>query len=312
MRLLLAVLVSLSALAQESNRIDLVGAEIFGVDTAHSHLGFTIGFLGMTKVHGIFRAYRASILYDDAHPERSSVTVIIDPASIDTGEEERDKDLQGEAFFDVAKHPKIVFRSTSIAHTRGDEYVMRGELTMKGVTRAIEIPMKRTVRRGADPAWGNIRIGGAGKTTLRRKDFNITGTKFWGEMVLSDEVTVEIDLLGNRPNYDRWNLEPAAQALWTSEAAPAQYRELPAGQLNIVIQRFMQRHRFADALELLAIAREAFPAEPGFSARAGEAYASLGQREDAVRMYERALELLPDYPEALEMLGRLRSHAVAR
>src|SRR6185436_8834463 len=238
--------------------------------------------------------------------------VIIDPASIDTGEESRDKDLQGELFFDSAKHPKIVFRSTSIAHVRGDDYLMRGELTMKGVTRAIEIPMTRTVRRGADSAWGNIRIGGAGRTTLRRKDFNITGTKFWGDAVLSDEVTVEIDLLGNRPNYDRWSLEPAAQALWESAAAPAKYRGLPAGQLNIVIQRLMQRRRFADALELLAIARDAFPAEPGFYARSGEAYASLGQRDEAVRMYGKALELRADYAEAMEMLGRLRGHAVTR
>src|SRR6185436_4080952 len=134
-------------------RIDLIGAEIFSIDRAHSILGFTIGFLGMSKVRGAFNDYGATILYDDVHPERSSVTLVIDPKSIDTANEGRDKDLQGEKFFDVAKYPNIRFQSTSIEPKGKDRWLVHGDLTIKGKTKSIAIPMQRTAPRGPDKAW---------------------------------------------------------------------------------------------------------------------------------------------------------------
>ena len=288
---LLAVLLTFPLVAQEPARIDLIGAEIFSVDRAHSYFGFSIGFLGMTKVRGTFNDYAATILYDDKHPERSSVTVSIDAASIDTGNEGRDRDLKAEPFFDVANHPRIRFRSTSIEHKRGDEYIVHGQLTMKGVTRAVDIPMTRTVPRTADKGWGNIRIGGAGKTTVRRKDFGVNGNAFWSEAI-SDDVLIEMDLLGNRFNYDRWNFQSEDK---TSKADRA-----------LAINRLMQHRQVAEALELLGAAIEAYPNEAGFYARSGEAYAALGKREEAIRMYEKALTISPEGTEALEMLRRLR------
>src|ERR1700730_976135 len=92
-------------------RIALIGAEPFGVDTAHSYLGFSIEFLGITHVRGTFKSYSAWILYDEKDPTKSSATVSIDPASIDTGSEFRDKDLKSARFFDVEKHPRIVFQT---------------------------------------------------------------------------------------------------------------------------------------------------------------------------------------------------------
>ena len=323
---LLAVLLTFPLIAQEPARIDLIGAEIFSVDRAHSYFGFSIGFLGMTKVRGTFNDYAATILYDDKHPERSSVTVSIDAASIDTGNEGRDRDLKAEPFFDVANHPRIRFRSTSIEHKRGDEYIVHGELTMKGVTRAVDIPMTRTVPRTADKGWGNIRIGGAGKTTVRRKDFGVNGTAFWSEAI-SDDVLIEIDLLGNRFNYDRFGFDSREKpsigevVFKTADAnggaaAAAQFRELRRdkpndynfgpGQIGVAISRLMQHRRIADALELLNAAVEAYPNESGFYARSGEAYATLGKREEAIRMYEKVLTISPEGTEALEMLRRLR------
>ena len=81
--------------------IAMIHAEPFDVDEAHSYLGFTIGFLGMTKVRGSFKKYDAWVVYDDKDPARSSATVIIDVDSIDTGLEFRDKDLKSPNFFDV-------------------------------------------------------------------------------------------------------------------------------------------------------------------------------------------------------------------
>lgn len=324
--LVLAVALAFSVHAQETARIDMIGAEIFGIDRSHSHLGFTIGFLGMTRVRGTFNDFSATILYDDVHPERSSVTFSIDPATIDTHNEGRDRDLQGDAWFASAKHPRIFFTSTKIEPKGKDRYLVHGELTMKGVTRTIAVPMVRTVPRGPDKGWGNIRIGGTGAVTINRRDFGIDGPEFWSKS-LTDEVQIEIDLLGNRPNYDRWNFqskdkpsigEVLQKTVETSggAAAAAQFRELRAqkandynfapGQLGTLILRLMQHRKVQDALALLHAATEAYPEEAGFHARTGEAYAALGDRANAIKAYEKAQALNPNGTEAREMLRRLR------
>ncbi len=304
----------------------MIDAEIFGIDRSHSYLGFSIGFLGMSKVHGTFNDYTATILYDDAKPERSSVTVVIEAKSIDTHGEMRDRDLQGAAWFDTEKFPQIVFQSTGIERKGGERYAVHGNLTMKGVTKAVTIPMTRTVPRTPDAAWGNIRIGGTGAVTIGRHDFGIDGPEFWGK-ALTDTVDIEIDLLGNRPNYDKWNFQSKDKPsigevlLKTVEsgggaAAATQFRELRAQkpddynfapqQLGTLILRLMQHRKIDDALALLEAAVEAYPEEAGFRARMGEAYATLGDRPRAIAAYEKAQALNPNGTEAKEMLRRLK------
>jgi polyisoprenoid-binding protein YceI len=313
-------------------RIELIGAEIFSIDRAHSQLGFTVGFLGMTKVRGTFNDYAATILYDDVHPERSSVTVAIDVASIDTHNAGRDKDLQGESWFDAAHHPQIVFQSSRIEKKAKDRYVVHGTLNIKGIARELAIPMTRTVARTPDKAWGNIRIGGAGETTIKRADFNISGPEFWSK-ALSDDIAIDLDILGSRPNYDRWGFprteKPGIGELLSKtvaasggEAAAAQVRQLKqekpndydfgSPQFGIVINRLMQRRKLQDALALLKAGSELILDEAGFRARSGEAYAALGDRDAAIREYELALKLNPDGTEAKEMLRRLASVSGAR
>jgi polyisoprenoid-binding protein YceI len=307
-------------------RIPMIEAEIFGIDRSHSVLDFTIGFMGLTKVRGTFNNFTATILFDEVKPERSSVTLSIDAASIDTNSEWRDKDLQGAPWFDVAKHPKIVFQSKRIERKGENRYVVHGDLTIKGVTRAIAIPMTHSVPRGPDPGWGNIRIGGTGAVTLNRRELGIEGPEFWSK-ALADTVDVEIDLLGNRPNYERRGFPPGdkppvgellAKTIETDggAAAAAQFKLLRAekadeyrfgpGQLQVLIQRLMQHRKIDDALALLAVATEAYPEEPEFYARSGEAHAARGDRAKAIAAYEKAQALDPEGTEAKEMLRRLR------
>lgn len=307
-------------------RIDLIGAEIFSIDRSHSQLSFTVGFLGMTKVRGTFNDYAATILYDDAHPERSSATVTIDVASIDTNNPGRDKDLQAEAWFDAAHHPQIVFQSTTIEKKAKDHYLVHGTLNIKGVAHEITIPMTRTVPRAPDKAWGNVRIGGAGTTTVNRIDYGLTGPEFWGK-ALSNDISIDLDILGNRPNYERWSFprtekpgigELLSKTLAESggEAAAAQARQLKqekpndydfgGPQIGINVNRLMQRRKLQDALALLKVGIELYPEEPGFHARSGEAYAALGDRDAAIREYELSQKLNPDGTESKEMLRRLK------
>ena len=325
-RIFLALALFAAITQAQDTRIALIDAEIFGVDRSHSHLGFTIPFLGMSGVRGTFNDYTATILYDDVKPERSSVTLVIEAKSIDTHGEMRDRDLQGEQWFDSEKHPQIVFQSTRIERKGGEKYVVHGNLTMKGVTKALSIPMTRTVPRTPDAGWGNIRIGGTGAVTINRRDFGVEGPEFWSK-ALGDTVAIEIDLLGTRPNYDRWGFqskdkpsigEVLAKTVETSggAAAAAQFRELRAqkpdeynfgpGQVNTLILRLMQHRKTDDALALLSAAVEAYPEESGFHARMGEAYAAKGDKPRAIAAYEKAQAINPMGTEAKEMLRRLK------
>ena len=310
----------------EWGRIELVGAELFGVDAAHSSVGFTIGVLGLTKVRGTFKSYTAAILYDEKDPTRSSATVVFDPASIDTGNEMRDKDLKGPRFFDVEKHPRMIFQSRSIERTGKDAYVVRGTLEIHGVRRDVALPMTQTVPRMPDTAWGNMRIGGAGAVKIKRADCGISGGEFWGGKVLSDEVEVEIAILGSRFNFDRFGFNSRGkpsigEAMWETlaakgvEAAVAQYRELKekrsndynfeVDQVSIVGSRLLQHRRLREALQVFQLAAAEAPEEPVLQAHLGETRAALGDREDALAAYRRALALAPQNPEAIEMLRRL-------
>jgi tetratricopeptide (TPR) repeat protein len=202
---------------------------------------------------------------------------------------------------------------------------VHGNLTIKGIPKAVAIPMTRTVKRMPDAGWGNVRIGGTGAVTISRHELGIDGPEFWGK-ALSDDVAIELDILGNRPNYDRWSFPskdkpPVGETLAkTAEAsggaaAAAQFRELRAQkpddytfgpqQLATLILRLMQHRKIEDALELLKVAVETYPEEAGFHARMGEAYATLGDKPRAIAAYEKAQSLNAGGTEAKEMLRRL-------
>jgi polyisoprenoid-binding protein YceI len=308
-------------------RIEAIGAEPFNVDTIHSNLGFTVGFMGLSKVRGSFRTYSAWILYDERDPTKTSATIFIDPASIDTGFEGRDKDLKDPRFFDVAKFPRILFQTKSVERSGPNRYVVHGTLEIKGIQKPVDLPMTQSVPRGPDPAWGNIRIGGVGAVTLKRKDFDILGDKFWGEKVIGDDVDVDIDLLAIRSNHDLWGYQakekPSAGAevwkAWQSsgtDAALAKWSELKTSQpndydfapfgLTVVGLRLQQRGRLADAMRFYETALAAGPKDPTtLIARMAEIKAAQGDREGAIAGYKKLLEANPNSAEAMEMLRRL-------
>ena len=316
--------------APEWGRIELIGAELFGVDPSHSYVGFTIGFLGLTKVRGNFKSYTMAILYDEKDPTRSSVTVVFDPASINTGSEMRDKDLKGPRFFDVEKFPRMIFRSQSIERTGNDAYVVHGTLEMHGVRRDLSIPMTQTVPRMPDSAWGNMRVGVTGVVKLKRTDYGINGSEFWGNKTLSDEVDIEVNILGNRFNFDKWSFDShekpsVGAAMWEAlaakgvEGALSRYKELKekspndynfeADQVALVGNRLLQHRLLREALEVFRLAAAESPKEAVLHARIGETCAAMGDRGAALAAYRKALELAPQNPEAIEMVRRLETPA---
>jgi len=150
----------------------LMAAE-YKIDTEgqHAFIQFRIQHLGYSWLYGRFNEFDGSFTYDEENPNKSKVNVTIDMDSIDSNHAERDKHLRGEDFFHVSKYPEARFVSTSFEDHGDGTATLKGDLTIKDVTRNVTIDVKH-VGHGEDP-WGGYRRGFAGTTTIKLKDFNI-------------------------------------------------------------------------------------------------------------------------------------------
>jgi polyisoprenoid-binding protein YceI len=182
-------------------------AEKFSVDADHSKVGFSVTLIGVTEVEGRFSAFSGTIMYDEADLTKSSVTAIIKSPSIETGSSFRDKDLKGATFFDTDKFPTIRFQSTAI-RKQGNDYLMIGTLTIKGVSKEISAPLVWRQHKMPDP-WKNLRIAFDSRLKLNRKDFGVTGPKFWNEGI-ADTIDIDLRITAEIPNFDLWGF-PAAE-----------------------------------------------------------------------------------------------------
>ncbi len=148
-------------------------AEEYVIDTkkAHAFIQFKISHLGYSWIYGRFNTFEGSFTYDEANPSISKVEIKIDTASVDTNFAERDKHLRGDEFFDVEKFPSATFKSTSY-ETNGDgKATLKGDFTLHGVTRPIEIQV-REIGSGKDP-WGGFRRGFEGSVKFLMKDYGM-------------------------------------------------------------------------------------------------------------------------------------------
>ncbi|MBK8906999.1 MAG: YceI family protein [Rhodospirillales bacterium] len=148
-------------------------ADTYIIDTMkqHAFVEFRIKHLGYSWMYGRFNDFEGQFSLDPEQPANSSVRVEIDTASIDTNNAERDKHLRSKDFLNVEEHPKATFVSTSIEPTGDKTAVIKGDLTLNGVTKPVEIQTEE-IGQGKDP-WGGYRAGFLGTTTITLADFDI-------------------------------------------------------------------------------------------------------------------------------------------
>jgi polyisoprenoid-binding protein YceI len=164
------------------------------IDPAHSRIGFVARHAMVTKVRGSFQEFTATAELDFADPSRSTASVEISAASIDTGQPQRDEHLRTNDFFDVPSFPTWTFTSTSVEAKGGDDLVLHGDLTVKGTTRPVSIEFEHTGT--ATDVYGNLRAGFEGRATINRKDFGVV----WnapleaGGVLVSDKIVLELDV----------------------------------------------------------------------------------------------------------------------
>jgi polyisoprenoid-binding protein YceI len=147
---------------------------------------------------GKFQDFSGTIKVDRAKPEASSVEFTIQAASIFTADAKRDAHLKSPDFFDVPTHPTIMFKSTSVKPNGKDSWLVTGDLTMRGVTKRVTLPVS-FLGEGKDP-WGNEKMGFETSTTLDRKEFGINWNKSLdqGGVVVGDEVKVQVSVEANK------------------------------------------------------------------------------------------------------------------
>lgn len=166
---------------------------VWTFDPAHTSIGFTVKHLMAAKVRGSFKSFSGTISQGDAAPS-TSVTVSIDPSSIDTGAEDRDNHLRSADFFDAENHPVMTFKGSTFEKVSETKYKLTGDLTMRGNTKPVVLDV---AYRGkiTDPR-GNTRIGLKGTTTIDRFEFGTVWDKMIeeGGLIVGREVEVTIKL----------------------------------------------------------------------------------------------------------------------
>jgi polyisoprenoid-binding protein YceI len=165
----------------------------FQVDKTHSEVDFQVRHL-ITKVRGRFTDYSGTIEFDQENPARSKVNVTIQAASIDTAEAKRDAHLRSDDFFAAETFPTLTFTSTKITPRKGNLYDVEGDLTVRGITKRVVLPVTH-LGMAKDP-WGNEKLAFEAETTIDRKDFGLTWNAALetGGFLVGDEVKVSLQI----------------------------------------------------------------------------------------------------------------------
>jgi len=164
------------------------------IDPSHSLVEFSVRHMMVATVKGRFRSFRGTIRLDEANPENSSVEAVIDAASIDTNDEQRDAHLRSDDFLNVEKFPHITFRSKRVEMLGQDRARVIGDLTIRDVTREVALEVEY-LGRTRDP-WGKERIGFSAHTTINRHDFGVRWNAVLeaGGVVVADTVRINLEI----------------------------------------------------------------------------------------------------------------------
>jgi polyisoprenoid-binding protein YceI len=163
----------------------------YNIDPSHSNVGFEVRHMGIATVRGKFKTFTGTV---EAIGSELKLTGSVDAASIDTGDEQRDGHLQSPEFFDSAQYPEITFTSTGAADAGDGKIKLTGDITIKGVTKAIEL-VGEIGENGQDP-WGNERVGFEVEGKIDRREFGLTWNQTLpnGNFLVANEVKLVISV----------------------------------------------------------------------------------------------------------------------
>ena len=170
-------------------------AQNWKLDKAHTKIQFVTKYLVIADVEGDFKLFDGTFTSSKADWSDLKADVSLDVSSISTENEMRDKHLKSDDFFNAEKFPMIIFKSKSVKMLGNNKYVLIGDLTIRDVTKTVEIPV---VYGGtvSDP-WGNVKAGFKATGSIDRKDYGLkySNAAKTGEAVVGDIVHFTIDIV---------------------------------------------------------------------------------------------------------------------
>ena len=165
-------------------------------EPGHTAAMFRARHMMVTYVRGHFKNVSGSLVFDPENPTQSSADVAIDAAAIWTGQPQRDAHLRSADFLDVENHPRITFKGTQVEVAGARDYILRGALTIRGVSREVELNVSY-LGQWLTPWWEEdggkwvdkgpkVRAGFVAKTRINRHDFGVS----WNDVVDKGGVVV--------------------------------------------------------------------------------------------------------------------------
>lgn len=167
-------------------------ADEYKIDPVHSRVGFAVSHMVVNTVHGRFGDFSGSIIFDDKDISKSSVSVAIKSASVNTDNSQRDNHLRSADFLDAANHPEITFKSKSV-EKKGNDYVAHGTLTIRGVSKDVDLLFQL---KGPVSVGPKSLLGAEASLTINRQDFGVSWSKSLdkGQLVVGNDVKIEINV----------------------------------------------------------------------------------------------------------------------
>ncbi|SES49244.1 Polyisoprenoid-binding protein YceI [Pedococcus cremeus] len=158
------------------------------VDASHTEVGFTARHLMVTKVRGKFTDVEGTVTVAEPF-SASHVQASVKLASVDTGSADRDAHLKSADFFDVENNPEMTFVSTEVS-----EDTLKGDLTIKGVTRPVEFDLE--FGGVATDPWGNTKAGFEAETEINRKDWGLEWNVALegGGVLVSEKIKIKLEV----------------------------------------------------------------------------------------------------------------------
>ncbi|MBM9468205.1 YceI family protein [Nakamurella leprariae] len=163
-------------------------------DPVHSDVSFKVRHMAVGKARGAFTLVGGTLAFTGEDLATGTVTAAIDATSVDTNNEQRDQHVLSPDFLDAANFATIDFVSTGVREADGDEFVLDGELTIRGTTKPVELEVEYlgvTV-----DAYGAERLGFSAKTSISRKDYGVSFSAAFGagNSVVADKVEIDLEL----------------------------------------------------------------------------------------------------------------------
>lgn len=164
------------------------------IDPTHSEISFKVKHLVISTVSGKFTSFEGNAQSEAADFSDAKISFSADIDSITTGNEQRDGHLKSPDFFDAAGHPKLTFVSSSFTPKSGNEYILKGDLTIRGTTKPVELSVEFGGTQ--NDFYGNTVAGFEINGKINRQDYGLAWSAVTeaGGIVVSDEVKLHINI----------------------------------------------------------------------------------------------------------------------